>query len=247
MTSAIDIRNRMGDDSHVPSEGAVQWWGPPQSPAVEKSMARGDAAIEVELAHDVLQRVFALGLALHATKVRAARTDTDPDELVRRLDAAIDDLDAIARHIRNSVWRLAIEAEPTVDEVIAVEYSVDRAIRILIVDDDEDTRTLLVGLLKDLGKVHAAPDVYQALAYLDAHTVDVVVLDLLLPGANGVVLLERLNETGRRIPVVVVSGVGANNQLSRLARDAGAQAIVTKPFDGLLLRENVLAASQPQS
>ena len=202
------------------------------------------SSIAFELPHEVLERVFALGLSLHATKTRAERGDADRAELVERLARAIDDLDTIARHIRNSVWRSVTEARRAVDAPTTIDHEDHQKLSILVVDDDADMRALLATLLDDLGTVHAAPDVYQALDYLDGQLVDVVVLDLLLPGANGVVLLDRLAELDRAIPAVVVSGVGSDNRLSRLAQEAGARAILTKPFDGVLLRENVVAASR---
>jgi CheY-like chemotaxis protein len=119
----------------------------------------------------------------------------------------------------------------------------NRTMDILIVDDDADTRTLLAAILDDLGTVHTVPDVYQALEHLTSQHVDVLVLDLLLPGANGVVLLDRLQRAGRSIPTIVVSGMSTDNGLSRLARAAGVCAILTKPFDNVLLRECVIAAA----
>lgn len=104
-------------------------------------------------------------------------------------------------------------------------------LRILVVDDDPDLRALLGEFLADLGTVHAVPDAYQALAWIDAETVDVLVLDLLLPGANGVDLLERIRGRDRAIPTVVVSAIGPYDGLAQQARDAGATVVVGKPFD----------------
>lgn len=87
-----------------------------------------------------------------------------------------------------------------------------------------------------------ASDAYEALTVLDAESVDVIVLDLLLPGASGVDLLERLDARGSRIPTLVVSGAESDHALAEAARLAGACAVMTKPVARRLLLAAVMDA-----
>lgn len=118
------------------------------------------------------------------------------------------------------------------------------ALQILLVDDDSDTRTLVAASLETLGAVECCSDAYQALARVQAEPFDVIVMELLLPGASGVDLIERLAATGLNIPVVVVSAGGTEGVLADRARDAGATAVMEKPFDARLLAFNVARATQ---
>jgi len=117
-------------------------------------------------------------------------------------------------------------------------------LHILVVDDDPETQTLVAESLATLGTVECCSDAYQALARAQAEPFDVVVLELLLPGASGVDLIERLAATGLHIPVVVVSAGGTEGVLADRARDAGATAVMEKPFDARLLAFNVARATQ---
>jgi two-component system, NtrC family, response regulator HydG len=117
-------------------------------------------------------------------------------------------------------------------------------LHILVVDDDPETRTLVAASVASLGTVECCSDAYQALALLQAEPFDVVVLELLLPGASGVDFMERLAATSLHIPVVVVSASGTEGVLADRARDAGATAVMEKPLDARLLALNVTRATQ---
>jgi CheY-like chemotaxis protein len=116
-------------------------------------------------------------------------------------------------------------------------------LHILVVDDDPETRALFGAALATLGTVECCSDAYQALARVQAEPFDVIVMELLLPGASGVDLIERLAATGLNIPVVVVSAGGTEGVLADRARDAGATAVMEKPFDARLLAFNVARAT----
>lgn len=115
-------------------------------------------------------------------------------------------------------------------------------LRLLVVDDDHDMRCLLGEILRPLGAVVAVPDVYQALNALRYEPVDVILLDLVFPGATGFDLMERLRTLQMPTPVVVVTGL-ASDVAMRRARALGAHAFVTKPFGVDLLLRTVAGAA----
>lgn len=102
--------------------------------------------------------------------------------------------------------------------------------RILVVDDDPEIRELLGDFLRDAGLRPAAVADGDAMwAWLARHTADLVVLDLMLPGTDGLALCRSLRER-THIPVVMLTARGA--LLDRiLGLEMGADDYLPKPFD----------------
>ncbi len=110
-----------------------------------------------------------------------------------------------------------------------------RARRVLVIDDDR----LLCELIRTTFElegfdVDVAYDVIEAERVLVDSRPDAILLDIGLPGIDGVFYLERLRETPHtsRIPVVAISG---SEEAGRAARAAGAEAFLRKPFSPLEL------------
>jgi len=102
-------------------------------------------------------------------------------------------------------------------------------IRVLIVDDSEAVRESLREALADEGFVaDAVGGGAEAVAAARAAPPDVVLLDLVLPGSDGLRVAADLARGGCRAPVVVLSGDRAGG---RAALAAGAAAFLPKPFD----------------
>jgi two-component system cell cycle response regulator len=109
---------------------------------------------------------------------------------------------------------------------------------VLIVDDDPSVHRLLDGPLRDAGlAVEAAETAADAERRLGGRPVELIVLDLVLPDADGRTLLARLREDPRTsaIPVIVLSG-----HLSPEARAEcfalGCETFIVKPFDPAAVR-----------
>src|SRR5215212_522046 len=111
---------------------------------------------------------------------------------------------------------------------------------VLIVDDEAGVRSALSGVLRDEG--YAVDAVESGEACLDRvmrHAYDVIVLDIWLPGMDGLVTLERLRERRVDAPVVMISGHG-NIESAVRAIKLGAYDFVEKP---LSLEKTVLVIS----
>jgi len=101
---------------------------------------------------------------------------------------------------------------------------------ILVVDDEPNIRKLLGGVLEDEGfRVDTAGNGDEAQAVLDDHPVDLVLLDVQLPGADGLTLLQRWRENGDAPPVVMMSG-HATIDVAVKATRAGACDFIEKPI-----------------
>jgi DNA-binding response OmpR family regulator len=103
--------------------------------------------------------------------------------------------------------------------------------RVLIAEDDPDTLVILRVNLSAAGiEPILASDGRTALARIQAEKPDAVLLDVLLPGIDGWQVLEELHAQGDPVPVVMCSAKDNIHDLQR-ARDLGAVAYLTKPFD----------------
>jgi two-component system, OmpR family, KDP operon response regulator KdpE len=111
-------------------------------------------------------------------------------------------------------------------------------LRVLVVDDEPAIRRFLKTSLSAPGyQVLEAEDGSAALAMLKREVVDVLVLDLGLPGIDGFEVIRSLRESGSALPIIVLS-VRADEAGKVKALDLGADDYVTKPFgiDELLAR-----------
>jgi two-component system KDP operon response regulator KdpE len=111
-------------------------------------------------------------------------------------------------------------------------------LRILVVDDEPAIRRYLKTSLSAQGyRVSEAEDGAAALAALKHEPVDVLVLDLGLPGTDGFAVISELRGSGATLPIIVLSA--RTDEAGKVkALDLGADDYVTKPFgiDELLAR-----------
>ncbi|TWC29228.1 two-component system phosphate regulon response regulator OmpR [Pseudomonas sp. SJZ079] len=103
-------------------------------------------------------------------------------------------------------------------------------IRVLVVDDDAEVRQLLLDYLGDHGyQVDVVADSVQLRAELERQLPDVVLLDVGLPGEDGLSLARFLRER-HDLPVIMISGAGS--ALDRIVGlEVGADDYLAKPFD----------------
>lgn len=113
--------------------------------------------------------------------------------------------------------------------------------RILVVEDDKPLRTALAATLHlEAFDVSEAATGEEALALLQVQGADLVLLDLMLPGVDGVHVLQRLR-TFSDVPVIVLTVRDSKEDKLEALRD-GADDYVTKPFDSDELIARVRAA-----
>ena len=103
--------------------------------------------------------------------------------------------------------------------------------RLLIVDDEPDTCANLSDILTDLGyQVDTAHDGFAALELVKKHAYDVALLDLRMPGMDGVELYRRIKEVSAGTVAIVVTAYAGGNT-AQSVREAGAWQIVPKPVN----------------
>lgn len=113
---------------------------------------------------------------------------------------------------------------------------------ILVAEDDDDLRGVLATSLARQGhRVVQVRDGGEALAAIDQHAVDLIVLDLWMPNVDGFAVLDRLRKRAGNaapIPVIVVSG-GDQTSSEVQALSLGANVYLMKPIEAAALTEEV--------
>jgi two-component system, NarL family, response regulator DesR len=114
-------------------------------------------------------------------------------------------------------------------------------LRILVAEDNEDLRDLLVTLISaepDLQCVGTSNDVDGVLASTAEHQADVLVLDLELQGRSSIDLLKTVRKNGNTLTIIVFSG-HSHPEMIRHTLAAGADAYVPKSGDYELLLDAI--------
>ena len=101
---------------------------------------------------------------------------------------------------------------------------------ILIVDDEIGPREALRMIFKSTYDIHTASNGIEALECIHKKRIDLVTLDLKMPGLSGFDVLKEIRKLNERIEVIVVTGMGMVPN-AREALHCGAGDIISKPFD----------------
>lgn len=122
---------------------------------------------------------------------------------------------------------------------------------VLVVDDSPQNRMVAVGHLEAAGyEVAAVGSGAEALAYVRANRVDLIVLDVLMPGMGGFEVCKRIRamEGMAGVPVMFLTALG-DREATQPALDAGADDLLPKPFQRaeLLLRVRSLIRQRRQA
>ena len=118
--------------------------------------------------------------------------------------------------------------------------------RILIVDDDDGTREALEMILEDDYEVGSVADGQIALDKLNREDFDLVLLDLMMPGMDGIETLKRIKAYDKQIDVIMVSATDRAREATA-AMTSGAYDYITKPFDAEAILTAIERALQKRS
>ena len=100
---------------------------------------------------------------------------------------------------------------------------------VLIVDDDDVVRGILLDLLSDRYQCNTASTAEEAFQYLEIENYDAVLTDIAMPGLTGVELMKRVQLKDLDTPVILISGKNDEQDSEALIK-LGAFAYLNKPF-----------------
>ena len=106
--------------------------------------------------------------------------------------------------------------------------------KILIVEDDKNIQDIIIELIKDKYEGLRAFNVSSALTILEKEKIDLIILDLMLPGVGGEELIKKL----KNIPIIVLSAkLDVDDKVNCF--DLGANDYLTKPFNSKELKARI--------
>ncbi len=115
---------------------------------------------------------------------------------------------------------------------------------LLIVDDDKMNRELLHRHLKNLGytNIALAESAKKGLEIISSQTVDLILLDMMMPVMNGLEMLDYLkaDQEWRTIPIIIISALDEKEMMLSCIKK-GAEDYLIKPYDRVLLKARVSA------
>jgi DNA-binding response OmpR family regulator len=116
-----------------------------------------------------------------------------------------------------------------------------RTMRILVVEDDPAIAAAIRSILEDAGEaVDVTNDGSDALGWAGTYPYDLVILDIVLPGMDGLAVCRALRADGARMPILMLTALDAiDDRVAGL--DAGADDYLAKPFAGAELLARVRA------
>jgi two-component system OmpR family response regulator len=116
----------------------------------------------------------------------------------------------------------------------------ERTVTVVLVDDDPEIRQLVGEYLTEHGLgVHGLPDATRLRGLLDSEDVDLVLLDVMLPGEDGLTLCRELREQ-RDVPVIMLTALAEESDRV-LGLELGADDYITKPFSNRELLARIRA------
>ncbi len=120
-------------------------------------------------------------------------------------------------------------------------------LRILIAEDQHDVRSVLRGMLEEMGisQLFEAANGREALEMIKAGNVDLdlVICDWNMPEMNGVDLLKQLKEVRSSLPLMMVTGRGDQDSVME-AINSGVAAYIRKPYSAAQLKEKLQIVAQ---
>lgn len=111
--------------------------------------------------------------------------------------------------------------------------------RILVIDDNESVCTALAALLVSYGfSVITAASGAEGITLVSEQAPDAAVIDVHMPKMTGIEVIRELRATGHNLPIWLMTGAHSA-EVVRLAAVAGAEELLSKPFDGARLAAQI--------
>ena len=119
--------------------------------------------------------------------------------------------------------------------------------KILIIDDERDNTEIIKDILEDVSyTTMLARSAFEAKAIVSSHTFDLILMDVWMPGQDGISLLSEWYSEGFKTPVVMMSGHAEPSDIVR-AMKLGAVDFLKKPLhDFLPILRNIMTRNEPE-
>jgi len=172
--------------------------------------------------------------------------ENDASNIIRCIELGANDylvkpFDMVA--LRNRIARCLLHKRVREDIAGELNWEGEGVPDILIVEDDEMSRELLEKRVARSGyHVTAVSDGEAAIKAVNERHVDLVLLDIMMPGMSGIDVLEaiRKNTDLNNVQVIMISALDDNESIEKCMQ-MGAEDFITKPFNALILKSRILS------
>jgi response regulator RpfG family c-di-GMP phosphodiesterase len=113
--------------------------------------------------------------------------------------------------------------------------------KILSIDDEKTNLMIVEGMCKELGiSVDSFQDPVEAVAYASDNEPDLVIVDYLMPGMDGIEVIQYIRNSYPEVPIVMITTVSGDKKLKLNALELGATEFLNKPLDYAEFKARVL-------
>lgn len=118
--------------------------------------------------------------------------------------------------------------------------------KILIVDDEDNIRALMKGILSDLGEIYEAENGKKGLAIFNQNNPDLILLDIMLPDISGVELLQEIREKNKDVKIIMITAYETIKSVIEIM-NIPISGYITKPFIVKDVRERIKGILEKES
>lgn len=113
--------------------------------------------------------------------------------------------------------------------------------RIVSIDDNKNNLFLIEAICTDMGlNVKSFSDSLAALVYCLQNDIDMILIDYMMPNLNGLQFIEEFRKNKKHIPIVMITAVGDDEDVHKMAFDLGANDFLNKPVNAIVFQARIL-------
>ncbi len=111
---------------------------------------------------------------------------------------------------------------------------------IVSVDDNENNLFLVESICEELGlEVKSFSDSLEALIYVSKNPIDLIITDYMMPNLNGLELIKEIRLTNKKVPIVMITAVGDDDEVHKEAFDLGVNDFLNKPINSIIFEARI--------
>ena len=182
---------------------------------------------------DVLKEKYPEGIEVHLMLSQLYEAEGNVREMVDQIEKVVElDKDFEFLKARSVEILDELMAERILVKKISKKKKIQKDKTVMIVDDDANFRKYSRILLEEEGyDVIQFRDGIECQKYLEGHSVDLVVLDVVLPMINGYEIAQTLIKKGYSMPIIFISGIHRKERYRNFAFSLGVDEFFIKPID----------------
>ena len=151
-------------------------------------------------------------------------------EQIEILDRAIDTLYIVIRRSQLLIKESNSQRQDVIGTLENVNIDWPKEKTILVIDDDDDVRTIMINYLNKMGyAVMLASDGQQGISLAKAHYYDLIISDINMPKMDGIEFVSQVKSINPWVPILVITGYHTP-EVTELTKTFDSVGLLNKPF-----------------